>query len=1235
MKKFFLFAMLSIVSALGMNAQTWTGNDVAVGDFYLYNIGAGKWLSSGNSWGTQASLVEAGGFCSTLEISNGQYAIKNTETRTNQKAAGPGYLGTNGFMDGENAAYFTFAEVTGRQDGVKAYYIQDGTNNLTYSGSGTVVNFGTETGDNAQWVLVTKADRLAAMANASETNPVDATFLLKNAEFGRYKLPAYDAAWTFTFPGGTNKNNAGDNTNFCVESYHVNFDFCQTVSDAPNGYYAVRGQAFYRQDGSNNTDLPYFYVGSAKVNFPVKSGSEGSMSDASNSFKAGSYQTAFSDKYTYTGGGLKVGTHLDNNTALWCIWDNIQIQYYGPIDLSAYATELANAVSAAQAYQSQLPEAVYAPIADAITANNKTYTTEDGYVAAINAINDAVSTNATAEIIAAFSRYNSVKAAAKAIAANMSTTTADNAVNAATTNAAIDDAVATLRATFLTVLPNVNIPAAGYIDVTAVMVDNAGVHTNTDYWTAEGTPNTSYSWAVCNYGECEFYQQNFKFYQTLALTPGTWEFGVTGFHRAGNHNTHFYAGVDKILIPGVESSVVNSMAAAKTYFDGGNGKVALKFLIESASDVEIGIDNQDTETDKWTIFRDFTLKYYGAPDYSVYVERWNTAKAAADEAKTNYPNVTGEELTALNTAYANAPVSGDKKAQYIEKCEALESATVAFNAAGPKYNAYVAEKDKAAALGVNVSSYTAATNATDADTKTKALKVAEYDYVNTNYQYGVELGTWTSEGPTGVMTGQHWDNTATSEYLEQSGEAWGQNSWSLKYSQNVTLPAGSYIFKVAGRHSNSNNVQLGLEVTLNGNSLGSVNDFPAGDVGRGIDTTGATNYDDEGTYANSNNGRGWEWRYVKFTLNAQSTVNIAVNASATAAYQWVGFCNATIQTNNEANVTMMAYYVAKNDATTALANENVTGSERTNLQSAVNANPGTTKTEIENATQNLIDKTAAFREAEPAYNAYAAVKALCPATALTYATTAKKNAVTTITNSNPTSAQNATDKTTALTTALRAYYESHALAEGATGVIVNKTNSITNPAAENGINGWTTTVGTRNDQPWTDASNNSTHSYFDANGKPLNATMEQTINLSAGKYLLTAKGRASAPVTLTLEAGGQSVEMSHVGASGNVFNNGWGDSSIEFTTDGGEVTIKVTATSQDGWFSVSDFRLIQLQSNAQAGDVDGNGTRNIDDVEMLVNYLVGKNPVGVANPDTDGDKKVSLKDVTKLVNLIK
>ena len=942
-----LIAAIAAMTSLSVSAQSWTGNDVATGDFYLYNIGQGKWLTAGNSWGTQASVHATAGFLSTLELSDGKYAIKNTEIRTNQKANGPGYLGTGAYMDAESAAYFTFTAAE-RTDGVKAYYIQNDGNNLSCSNGSTVVTFSSETGDNAQWVLVTKADRLAAMANATETAPVDATFLLKNPNFGRYCLN-YDS-WVWTFPGNENKNNAGDNTNFCVESYHVAFDFAQTVADAPTGYYQVRGQAFYRQDGSNNTDLPYFFINDQKVTFPAKTGSEGSMSAASTSFTAGNYTTAWSATTTYAGGDLKVGTHLDNNTALWCIWDNIQLQYLGPIDLSEYQQALADAVAAAEATEGTIPTAVYANIAAVVTEQNQTYSTGDEYSAAITAINSAVSTYATADIIAAYSRYNSVKAAAKAITSNLDTEDADNAADAATTVAGIDAAVVTLRAAFLAELPNVTIPTDGYIDVTAVMVDNASVRQNVEGWTVADVVRRQ-TWGTgptTNFDETEFYQSNFRFYQTLALTPGTWEFGVTGFHRAGNHNTHFYAGEDQILIPGVANTVVNSMAEAQTYFDNGNGKVALKFLIETAGNVEIGINNQDTETDCWTIFRDFTLKYYGAPDYTVYENEWAALVAEANAAKGNYPNSNGSEFVNLEAAIADSPAGSNLKATYNEKITALQTALNAFNAAAPNYEALAREIIKAKALGMadeDVDKY-AATNETTAATalaNTKALMVDEYTYVSTNYSSAVNLGTWNASANAGTMTSQHWDGSGAggSSYLEQGGGdlAYNLNSWTVTYDQNITLPAGNYVFKVAGRTA-ADHVTLTLNVTdvATNEVLGTVNDFPKGDTGLGINKAGATSFDpeDEAGFANNGNGRGWQWRYVKFSLTNPATVNVGVVAEADAQNRWMSFCNATVQTDDAANVALMEALVALNEAkNVAVPNQHSAGTGVFELDAAV------------------------------------------------------------------------------------------------------------------------------------------------------------------------------------------------------------------------------------------------------------------------------------------------------------
>ena len=245
------------------------------------------------------------------------------------------------------------------------------------------------------------------------------------------------------------------------------------------------------------------------------------------------------------------------------------------------------------------------------------------------------------------SRYNSVKEAVLAIANDLDITQAEALNASAKKTEDIENAVKALRTALLTYLPNAEIPEVGYIDLTNALIDNPTVRQNTDYWTAKGTPNTSYSWGVVNYEECEFYYQNFDFYQTLTLCNGTYEFGVTGFHRAGNHATYFYAGDDKILIPGVESTVVNTMAAAKEYFDAGNGKVALKFALEGESNnIKIGIVNNDTETDRWTIFRDFTLKYYGsAIDLTPYQEALAAAVAQVTAFEETIPAAAYDQLT--------------------------------------------------------------------------------------------------------------------------------------------------------------------------------------------------------------------------------------------------------------------------------------------------------------------------------------------------------------------------------------------------------------------------------------------------------------------------------------------------------------------------------------------------------------------------------------------------------------
>ena len=525
--------------------------------------------------------------------------------------------------------------------------------------------------------------------------------------------------------------------------------------------------------------------------------------------------------------------------------------------------------------------------------------------------------------MAAQVRYLDVKAAAKAIVPSLDTATPD-----ATAASDVDAAIAELRTAFIAALPSASIPSdPGYVDVTAILVDNASVATNTNYWTIANLSETGGSAGVCNYGECEFYQRNFKFYQTLTLDKGTWEFGVTGFHRAGNHSTYFYAGSDKILIPGVASSVVNNMAQAKDYFDAGNGKVALKFGLEAEEDktIEIGIDNQDKQTDKWTIFRDFTLKYFGpAVDYSAYQARWDEAVTSATEAKTAYPHVTGDELTALNDALADAPDLESKKADYNSKTLALTNAVNAYNAAGPSYEAYASYKAETVALFGTDFSVAAPTTAAEAVAAVAALNTAQYDEVAKKYTYSLngvigDFGSWTGTATVAgeaatpnYLNWEHWSGQQHA-YYEQASNGWSNaNGWTIQYEKVCKLPAGNYVLKVAARSSAGTTSKVTCSATETTIALPC-----AGNNTRGINTSGEASWNDDDEFAHTGSytdnppsvggtGTGWQWRFLPFTLTEKTEVTMTFYAEASTQYQWMSIADGELL--SDADVTVKLTY---------------------------------------------------------------------------------------------------------------------------------------------------------------------------------------------------------------------------------------------------------------------------------------------------------------------------------------
>lgn len=409
---------------------------------------------------------------------------------------------------------------------------------------------------------------------------------------------------------------------------------------------------------------------------------------------------------------------------------------------------------------------------------------------------------------------------------------------------------------------------------------------------------------------------------------------------------------------------------AQTFPEGAATVTLNNVLVGSSGQIKIGMSKTSTSTN-WHVIQ---LKGVTATVDGETVINNLKANANALLGNATYKNVVGQERINLMAAVAATPLA-ETAESYEAVISALNTAISAFeNCDVAAYNALAAEVTKAYALGMFTKEQAEAYLAEHASeltaalcpTYTKEVMVQEYNYVTTNYSHGVGLGTWTTVNAT-ERSGQHWDGTSTSTYSEQN-TGWGDKSWSCSYSQDLTLPAGKYVFKVAGRKS-SNDAVLTLTVKNGETVIGTVNDFPNGDTGFGINTSGVTDFSSESTYAQkdgNNTGRGWQWRYVAFELADPATVNVAVTASVKdAQYQWVGFCNATVQTDNADNVALMEALVALNSAktTATLTKNNNAGTGVFQLDEETNNNLwGAYETAKENAENYTLTSTSTVDE---------------------------------------------------------------------------------------------------------------------------------------------------------------------------------------------------------------------------------------------------------------------------------
>ena len=339
--------------------------------------------------------------------------------------------------------------------------------------------------------------------------------------------------------------------------------------------------------------------------------------------------------------------------------------------------------------------------------------------------------------------------------------------------------------------------------------------------------------------------------------------------------------------------------------------------------------------------------------------------------------------------------------------------------------------------------------------------------------------------------------------------------------------------------------------------------------------------------------------YEVYTVVTNNQIEIGLEQT-TATANWMGIDNVSLRyygagdvINDAKNAShKLAWEEAKAAAEAAVANtdyQNVTGAELTTLNAEIAKAEPSTADGYDEAAAALTAATSTFTAAKASYDALVAAKT-AETPELAYADAAKKTTLTEAKAATVSTAAEATTAAAAITTALRAYYESHAMAEGVEGA-VDQTSAVAAANADTNT-GWTNGIGTNQGQGYTDAAGTVASKYLDggwAQSTGVNIDMTRSVEIPAGKYLLTATARGAIALdTYTLSIGGQAANLPKNGSTGGVFGNGWDDVSVEFVTDGTAQTLEVVAKSEAAqqWISINRFRLVRLELYTEMADAE-------------------------------------------------
>lgn len=360
------------IAAADKLPDIYKGAAAGAGEFYFYNIASQKFLMGGSDWNTHAA-VDVPGVLFTVTAEGDGFTINRFGGKDGN------YLGYNGYTDIPGKDVWAFIPVTGKKN---VYNIVKGDNHaqgLAFAPQSNTdademmdkefwntvsVEVAVAKNANAEWKLVTKAERDALLATATETRPVDATHLLASPGFNR---PAMLEGWITDNRSDFKDANLGvidrgRRTNPVCEAYYQQmFEVNQVVSNLPEGYYQVNMTGYYR-DGSredlqqkvangttparhamlyveykgkgNEVALPSIAAGINQCPGIGWKGTAGeqpdNVMDAAEYFESGLYKVYTRIIKVGPEGELTIGVTKDKQVdSDWAVFDNFRLTYFG------------------------------------------------------------------------------------------------------------------------------------------------------------------------------------------------------------------------------------------------------------------------------------------------------------------------------------------------------------------------------------------------------------------------------------------------------------------------------------------------------------------------------------------------------------------------------------------------------------------------------------------------------------------------------------------------------------------------------------------------------------------------------------------------------------------------------------------------------------------------------------------------------------------------------------------